>query len=90
VHRFVNLAQLLGMMAGLALLRGCSYLFNYRHQPALIDELDDVLAEPLMGQARGIYTFGEHLRWTWAVLLGFVASIGVQLATRNILHVWRP
>jgi hypothetical protein len=24
------------------------------------------------------------------VLLGFVASIGVQLATRNILHVWRP
>jgi Na+/H+ antiporter NhaD/arsenite permease-like protein len=33
----------------------------------------------LMGQARGIYTFGAHLRWTWAVGLGYVASIGVHL-----------
>ena len=29
----------------------------------------------LMGQARGIYTFGAHLRWTWAVALGYVVSI---------------
>jgi Na+/H+ antiporter NhaD/arsenite permease-like protein len=33
----------------------------------------------LMGQARGIYTFGAHLRWTWAVALGYVASIAVHL-----------
>lgn len=33
----------------------------------------------LMGQASGIYTFGSHLRWTWAVALGFVASVGVHL-----------
>lgn len=33
----------------------------------------------LMGQARGIYTFGAHLKWTWAVALGYVASIGVHL-----------
>lgn len=33
----------------------------------------------LMGQARGLYTFREHLRWSWAVLLGYIASIGVHL-----------
>lgn len=33
----------------------------------------------LMGQARGLYTFGGHLRWTWAVALGYIASIGVHL-----------
>ena len=29
----------------------------------------------LMGQARGIYTFGSHLKWTWAVALGYIVSI---------------
>ncbi|MEI6414651.1 MAG: sodium:proton antiporter NhaD [Pseudomonadota bacterium] len=29
----------------------------------------------LMGQARGVYTFSSHLRWTWAVALGYAASI---------------
>jgi Na+/H+ antiporter NhaD/arsenite permease-like protein len=29
----------------------------------------------LMGTARGIYTFGAHMRWTWAVALGYAASI---------------
>jgi Na+/H+ antiporter NhaD/arsenite permease-like protein len=33
----------------------------------------------LMGQARGIYTFGAHLRWTWAVALGYAASIGTHI-----------
>ncbi len=33
----------------------------------------------LMGQARGIYTFRSHLKWTWAVALGYAASIGVHL-----------
>ena len=33
----------------------------------------------LMGQARGIYTFGAHLRWTWAVALGYLASIGSHI-----------
>lgn len=33
----------------------------------------------LMGQARGIYTFRRHLKWTWAVALGYAASIGVHL-----------
>lgn len=42
----------------------------------------------LMGQARGVYTFGAHLRWTWAVALGFIASIGAQLLLQEVLHVW--
>ena len=33
----------------------------------------------LMGQARGIYTFGSHLKWTWAVALGYAASIAAHL-----------
>ncbi len=33
----------------------------------------------LMGQARGIYTFFAHLKWTWAIALGYVASIGAHL-----------
>ncbi len=32
----------------------------------------------LMGQARGVYTFFAHLKWTWAIALGYVASIWVH------------
>jgi Na+/H+ antiporter NhaD/arsenite permease-like protein len=32
----------------------------------------------LMGQARGIYTFFSHLKWSWAIALGYVASIYVH------------
>ncbi len=33
----------------------------------------------LMGQARGVYTFFSHLRWTPAIALGYAASILVHL-----------
>lgn len=33
----------------------------------------------LMGQARGIYTFGAHLKWAWAVALGYAAAIAVHM-----------
>ena len=33
-----------------------------------------------MGQARGKYTFFGHLKWTWAIALGYAASI--------MLHLW--
>lgn len=33
----------------------------------------------LMGQARGIYTFASHLKWTPVIALGYVASIYVHL-----------
>ncbi len=32
----------------------------------------------LMGQARGVYTFFAHLRWSWAIGLGYAASIWVH------------
>ncbi len=37
----------------------------------------------LMGQARGIYTFFSHLKWTWAIALGYAASIWVHLLINN-------
>lgn len=33
----------------------------------------------LMGQARGIYTFFAHLKWTWAIALGYALGIWVHL-----------
>lgn len=33
----------------------------------------------LMGQARGVYTFFAHLRWSWAVALGYIASIASHM-----------
>ncbi|QQZ28271.1 sodium:proton antiporter NhaD [Thiothrix subterranea] len=33
----------------------------------------------LMGQARGVYTFMSHLKWTWAVALGYIVSIYAHL-----------
>ena len=34
----------------------------------------------LMGQARGVYTFFTHLKWSWAIALGYAASIWAHLA----------
>ncbi len=33
----------------------------------------------LMGQAQGHYTFFRHLKWTWAIGLGYIAAIFVHL-----------
>ena len=33
----------------------------------------------LMGQARGVYTFFAHLKWAWAILLGYAACVVVHL-----------
>lgn len=33
----------------------------------------------LMGQARGTYTFFAHLKWSWAIGLGYAASIWVHM-----------
>ena len=40
----------------------------------------------LMGQARGVYTFFAHLKWSWAVALGYAASIWVHLALNGDLQ----
>ncbi|MEZ7814038.1 MAG: Na+/H+ antiporter NhaD/arsenite permease-like protein [Paracoccaceae bacterium] len=33
----------------------------------------------LMGQAKGAYTFFGHLKWTWAIALGYIASVYAHL-----------
>ncbi len=32
----------------------------------------------VMGQARGVYTFFSHLKWSWAIMLGYFASVAVH------------
>ena len=39
----------------------------------------------LMGQSKGYYTFVSHLRWIWAIALGYVASIFVHLWINSAL-----
>jgi len=33
----------------------------------------------LMGQSKGMYTFASHLKWSWAVALGYAASILIHV-----------
>ncbi len=39
----------------------------------------------LMGQAKGVYTFGAHLKWSWAIALGYLAAIGAHLVINAAL-----
>jgi len=39
----------------------------------------------LMGQARGMYTFFGHLKWSWAIALGYAASIWVHFLVNGDL-----
>ena len=38
----------------------------------------------LMGQARGTYTFFAHLKWSWAIALGYAASIWVHILINGL------
>lgn len=44
----------------------------------------------LMGMSKGKYTFLAHLKWAWAILLGFAASIGVHMALNQELFTATP
>lgn len=42
----------------------------------------------LMGQAKGHYTFMSHLKWTWAIAIGYFAAIFVHILINNkLFHV---
>jgi Na+/H+ antiporter NhaD/arsenite permease-like protein len=42
----------------------------------------------VMGQAHGVYTFFAHLKWIWAIALGYVASIMVHIwLNEDLFHV---
>jgi hypothetical protein len=32
-----------------------------------------------MGASKGQYTFASHLKWTWAIALGYFASVALHL-----------
>lgn len=38
----------------------------------------------LMGQARGIYTFFSHLKWSWAIALGYGVSIWAHIVINRV------
>jgi Na+/H+ antiporter NhaD/arsenite permease-like protein len=39
----------------------------------------------VMGTAKGTYTFFAHLKWSWAILLGYIASIATHFAVNGSL-----
>jgi Na+/H+ antiporter NhaD/arsenite permease-like protein len=39
----------------------------------------------LMGLARGQYTFSSHLKWSWAIALGYAASVLAHLLINKSL-----
>ncbi len=41
----------------------------------------------VMGQARGIYTFFAHLKWTWAIAIGYAASIATHFLVNGDLFL---
>jgi len=44
----------------------------------------------LMGQSKGQYTFLSHLKWTWAIALGYFASIFVHCWLNRSLFLVAP
>lgn len=38
----------------------------------------------LMGQARGTYTFMSHLKWSWAIILGYAAGVAAHIFLNNV------
>lgn len=38
----------------------------------------------LMGQARGVYTFFAHLKWSWAIALGYAAGVAAHIFINNV------
>ncbi len=44
----------------------------------------------LMGQARGIYTFFAHLKWSWAIILGYAASVWIHfLINADLFQIFK-
>lgn len=38
----------------------------------------------LMGQAQGVYTFVSHLKWSWAIAIGYAAGIITHMSLHNM------
>ena len=38
----------------------------------------------LMGQARGVYTFFSHIKWSWAIAIGYAAGIWLHIVLNGV------
>jgi len=45
---------------------------------AIVDPCGGAIGVAVMGSAKGNYTFLSHLKWSWAIALGYAASIAVH------------
>lgn len=39
----------------------------------------------LMGQAQGVYTFASHLKWSWAIALGYASGVITHMYLHNMI-----
>jgi len=37
----------------------------------------------VMGSAKGVYTFFAHMKWSWAIMLGYLASIATHFMVNS-------
>ena len=44
----------------------------------------------VMGRLHGIYTFGAHMRHSWTILVGYIASIGVWYLQFEVFGLYLP
>ena len=42
----------------------------------------------VMGKLRGIYTFGAHMKYSWAILVGYIVSIAIWYVQFEILGLY--
>jgi Na+/H+ antiporter NhaD/arsenite permease-like protein len=98
LHTFLALPPGIGMMAGLGLSKGCSQLFNYRHPQSVVNELDDVFAEPQLeseGDVPGEEPVSTGTRVTAPPVIalapeGAAAGVAIQRPTARPLDIFAP
>lgn len=56
----------------------------------IVRALVAILLQMHGGQAPGIYTFAAHLKWTWAIALGYAASIRLHFLVNESLFLLPP
>jgi Na+/H+ antiporter NhaD/arsenite permease-like protein len=42
----------------------------------------------VMGRMKGIYTFGSHMKYAWAVLAGYILSIAIWYVQFEIMGLY--
>lgn len=55
----------------------------YQGLSATLLSIGSAAGMALMGTARGVYTFGAHLKWMPVVALGYAASIFTHIFVNN-------